>query len=80
MSITILHGTIIFSSTEYEPFSQSAIKSINLTVAPTINQEDVTQGSEPTETMMKFQSAKALEGTDAGNGSNKVINVGDVAM
>ncbi|GJW14814.1 RNA-directed DNA polymerase, eukaryota, reverse transcriptase zinc-binding domain protein [Tanacetum coccineum] len=85
MSITILHGTIIFSSTEYEPFSQSAIKSINLTVAPTINQEDVTQGSEPTETMMKFQSAKALEGTvlpwaDAGNGSNKVTNVGDVAM
>ncbi|GJU53001.1 hypothetical protein Tco_1226715 [Tanacetum coccineum] len=30
--------------------------------APTTNQEDVTQGSEPTETMMKFQSAKALEG------------------
>ncbi|GKC12749.1 mitochondrial amidoxime reducing component 2-like protein [Tanacetum coccineum] len=28
---------------------------------PTINQEDATQGSEPTETMMKFRSAKALE-------------------
>ncbi|KAK1412468.1 hypothetical protein QVD17_33747 [Tagetes erecta] len=28
---------------------------------PTINQEDATQGSEPTETMMKFRSFKALE-------------------
>ncbi|KAJ9545215.1 hypothetical protein OSB04_024922 [Centaurea solstitialis] len=28
---------------------------------PTVNQEDATQGSEPTETMMKFRSAKALE-------------------
>ncbi|KVH94844.1 Molybdenum cofactor sulfurase, C-terminal [Cynara cardunculus var. scolymus] len=28
---------------------------------PTINQEDAMQGSEPTETMMKFRSAKALE-------------------
>ncbi|GJS70517.1 amidoxime reducing component [Tanacetum coccineum] len=28
---------------------------------PTINQEDAKQGSEPTETMMKFRSAKALE-------------------
>nr|XP_043635797.1 mitochondrial amidoxime-reducing component 1-like isoform X2 [Erigeron canadensis] len=28
---------------------------------PTINQEDATEGSEPTATMMKFRSAKALE-------------------
>ncbi|KAL8262269.1 hypothetical protein R6Q59_026318 [Mikania micrantha] len=28
---------------------------------PTINQEDGTQGSEPTETMMKFRSSKVLE-------------------
>ncbi|XP_076935059.1 uncharacterized protein LOC143601558 [Bidens hawaiensis] len=28
---------------------------------PTINQEDATRGSEPTETMMKFRSSEALE-------------------
>lgn len=34
-----------------KPFSQ----------VPTINQEDATEGSEPTVTMMKFRSAKVLE-------------------
>ncbi|GKB48631.1 hypothetical protein Tco_0899384 [Tanacetum coccineum] len=64
-----------------EPFAEDLWKQIK------INESNFQRlcpldGSEPTETMMKFQSAKALEGTglplaDAGNGSNKVINVGN---
>ncbi|GKA53996.1 receptor-like protein 12 [Tanacetum coccineum] len=55
-----------------------AFQFLLISQVPTINQEDATQGSEPTETMMKFRSAKALEvNTSTTQYKGRVINVGD---